>query len=465
MPSGELMQLHIGGRRSMQNVCCRSYIFVLRLAIVTSVFGCSDMLSKPSIPNGTQSPTTYLSRNGALAMSRAATEWFREYALIFTINSGLLTDELSTSGSDNKYDNRSITSDLFYGYLHQLRGQARITRGALADYASDLSPSIRGELFAFEAYAELWLADLYCSGVPLSTLDYKADFTYRSSSTTHEVYEHALVLFDSALALAEDSPGLRTLANVGKGRALLSLGQYELAATAVQNVMVTDQYRIRVLFGGAAPSYYPSFARDATVSDNEGENGLYYRTSGDPRTRSDVVNAPTSSNTWITIYFPVKYALLDSTWLPIATGVESELIKAEAALHRDQPGIWLSILNRLRTTGTYSSIETTPIGSTDTVWNAGTGGIPRLRPLQDPGTDDSRINMLFAERAAWLFVTGQRQADLRRLVREYGRDRETVYPTGIYNPQADLITQYGSSIAIKIGDPHNPYFQGCLSDD
>ena len=50
----------------------------------------------------------------------------------------------------------------------------------------------RGTLYAFEGYAELWLADFFCSGVPLSTLDYGQDFTYRAGSTTAQLYQAAI---------------------------------------------------------------------------------------------------------------------------------------------------------------------------------------------------------------------------------------------------------------------------------
>ena len=40
--------------------------------------------------------------------------------------------------------------------------------------------------------------------------------------------------------------------------------------------------------------------------------------------------------------------------------------------------------------------------------------------------------MLFEERARWLFGTGQRLGDLRRLVRQYGYDQSMVFPTGTY---------------------------------
>src|SRR5690606_40849192 len=60
----------------------------------------------------------------------------------------------------------------------------------------------------------------------------------------------------------------------------------------------------------------------------------------------------------------------------------------------------------------------------DTTWAPGEGAIlftsiggslPGLPPLEDPGTDEARVDLLFQERAYWLFLTGRRHADMRRL--------------------------------------------------
>ncbi len=53
-----------------------------------------------------------------------------------------------------------------------------------------------------------------------------------------------------------------------------------------------------------------------------------------------------------------------------------------------------------------------------------------LDPLATPGNVDDAVDQLFAERAFWLFATGHRLGDMRRLIRQYGRDPETVFPTG-----------------------------------
>jgi hypothetical protein len=154
----------------------------------------------------------------------------------------------------------------------------------------------------------------------------------------------------------------------------------------------------------------------------------------------------------------------------IAGGTEAHLIKAEAALQRNERGAWMSILNTLRTTGMYTRIDTVyanaTIRSIDTIWEAGTGGVAGLRPLTDPGTLEDRIALHFSERAAWLFVTGQRQGDLRRLVRKYRLSSDDVYPTGAY---AGLSTTgvYGADVDFPIPslERQNPLFKGCLNRD
>jgi hypothetical protein len=85
-----------------------------------------------------------------------------------------------------------------------------------------------------------------------------------------------------------------------------------------------------------------------------------------------------------------------------------------------------------------------------------------LAPLPDPGTPDTRVDLVFRERAYWLFLTGHRQGDLRRLVRWYGRDPRTVYPAGSY-PGGN--GRYGNDVdaPIPIAEQnYNPLFHGCL---
>ena len=115
------------------------------------------------------------------------------------------------------------------------------------------------------------------------------------------------------------------------------------------------------------------------------------------------------------------------------------MIQAEAALQaNDFPG-WLAILNAAR------------------AFDPSLG----LVPVADPGTPITREDLMFRERAFWLFGTGHRVGDLRRLVRQYGRDAETVFPTGAYHKNGATIGT-DVSVAIPVTERNNPNFDGCL---
>jgi hypothetical protein len=84
-----------------------------------------------------------------------------------------------------------------------------------------------------------------------------------------------------------------------------------------------------------------------------------------------------------------------------------------------------------------------------------------MAPLADPGSFDARVDLLFRERAFWLFGTGHRHGDLRRLVRQYGRNANDVFPTGPYRSGR----VYGNDITAafpRTSESRNPNYRGCL---
>jgi hypothetical protein len=407
----------------------------------------------------------------------------------FTVASGVLTDELTGAkpSLSDSLDARILdegggfsSTNQDYAQLQKLRGQVRLARGVVTTYAPDLSPAVRGQLYAWEAYAEIMLADLFCSGVPLSTVDYGQNFTYAPSSTTTQIYQHANVLLDSALALVADSADLQTLIQVGKGRALLAIGQYQQAADDVSTVPSDAAYRIRISFRpNAVSSNYIEFGFGtgySTVANREGQNGQPYISSGDPRTKADTATFIETTGT-LTIHYPSKYRTsyttqhsADSVLFTLADGVEARLIQAEAALHAGDVSTWLTTLNALRTDGSFTtapSANPDSAGVIDTTWNAGTGGVAGLKPLTDPGSPDARVNTMFAERAAWLFFTGHRLGDLRRFSRQYGRDPDSIFPTGQYLSGQSPTGLYGTDVNVPIPSTEriNPYFHGCQTRD
>ncbi len=134
------------------------------------------------------------------------------------------------------------------------------------------------------------------------------------------------------------------------------------------------------------------------------------------------------------------------TSMSVVNGIDARLIEAEAALQAGNAAGMMTSLNGLRATSVT-------MGTINYAANA-------LPPLVDPGTADARINLLFREKAFWTFSRGQRLGDLRRLIREYGRTADQVFPTGTHYRG----TTYGPDVNLPITTDEsngNPNFKGC----
>ena len=482
-------------------------LYVLAMIATVTVQGCSlnDLVDGSALPSNMKDPKVVKNAAGAIALYNDAILAFstavgwgstgeQDDAVIgsFISVSGIFTDELQVSfqrlpnafptSSHYAIDSRTVPENEVSGrlsemaarpylYLHTVRASAREAIGALHKYVPDTSRVRIGHLYAIEAVAEVLLAELYCSGIPLSTMNFESDYTLTGAISSEGVYRHALTLLDSALMYALDSPRITNLVKVTRGRALLALGDYEAAANAVASVPV--EYRYELTYSNNARSFFfrnvpcpGCVAWAVTVADRKGQNGAPYVSGNDPRTATITLSP--------TVQFPLKYATTGLSPIILSSGVEARLIEAEAALQANDTTEWLRVLNALRTSGTFT-VTTNPGNPAvqDTVWVPGTGAVlftgqlpafPGLRPLADPGADTARVSMLFAERAAWLFLTGHRQGDLRRMVRQYRRDEATVYPSGLWGPQR-LVT-YGSDVTLPAAfneQQRNPLYHGCLS--
>ena len=490
--------------------CPRMFVAV----VLGATLGCSSLAGDQQLPAGTPSPSDLHTEAGALGMRSAAVTAFQKALLTYLVESGQLTDELSNRGTKvgvlqpgpvtDPLDERILPQSLdlglgnsgrdSYGALQYARATASQAIVSLATYAPDLSPALRGELYAMDGYTELMLADLFCSGVPLSTLDFNGDYTLHAGSTTQQLYTTALAKFDTALALSDDSVRIKMLATVGKARVLVEMDSLAAAAPLAAMVPTSFTYTLPLQWENGADNVLNGTGTSgSTVSDHEGVNGLPYLSSGDPRSvATTVVDEPVA-------FFPTKYVegLTGDALVNVADGVEARLIEAEAAV-RAHNSNWLTILNTLRTDGTVAStytrtcqdgVSSCPAGVVDTTWGAGTGiglipasvradagpqctdpGSPctdtvwykGLRPLTDPGTDSARVALVIQERAYWLFITGHRQGDLRRLVRNYHWRQDGIYPRGPYFARGT--GTYGSDVNAPIPEEENanPLFHGCF---
>ncbi len=403
---------------------------------------------------------------------------------------GLFTDELEiffrtrTSApafpaSGNHFiDSRSISTvttaaiggvnNLFLA-LQTVRHQARETRNALQQFSSETPRTIIGHVYAIEAFANILLAESFCSGIPLPIVHFERDYTLTRGFSSDEIQRQALSLLDSARPLAADSARILHFIDLTRARAYGALGLYDSAASAVS--AVPDAYQYTLNYSANAMNFFLAGTQwPVSITDREGESGLDYISSRDPRTAAGLVTGP---DIVTDLWFPSKYARTGLSSVSIASGVQARLVRAEAELNRGDTAAWLATLNQLRTTGAFTvASNTTDPAVFDTTWAPGAGAshfpqpFPGLRPLSDPGSDTARVSLLFRERAFWLFLTGQRQGDLRRLVRQYRRSEHLVYPTGYWGPAQ--VAAYGTDVAFPVPVAEqelNPLYGGCLSND
>ncbi len=342
----------------------------------------------------------------------------------------------------------------FFDRLSELRNFAAQTQTGLRLYGTLLSDTLLAHAMAIEATALIMTAELYCSGVPLSRLDFNGDIVLTRGYSTEEMFTFALAKLDSAGPYAIGNTRIVGLIDVLRIRALLGLGKIQEAAAIAQRVETSFQYRLTYSkvkpnttsdttfydgkFTVASVMYGGNVDPAERISDYKGTNGLPYISSNDPR-----VTLPELSDSWAPFV--------------MASGIEARLAEAEAALQRSDPS-WLSILNALRTNCTTTDACPSPAP-------AGAGGVPGLGLLQDPGDPASKLSMLFEERAYWLFLRGFRQGDLRRRIRTYGGTVEELYPIGF--PEVGT-TAYGSMISLPVPfreQQLNSRYKGCLHND
>jgi hypothetical protein len=368
--------------------------------------------------------------------------------------SGLMADEFvlsTTPPTEQEVDQRRVFENnvsLFgiFHNLHRARAAAERAAAALREFGldPDADPGI-GEMWSLAGFTYIYFGEDYCSGVPVSQLD-GDELVFGQPQTTTQILTTAVSRFDNALnepgTLAEESQEVFYLASVGKARALLDLGDFAGAAAAASVVPTEFQYvtehddsppRLQNAIYGYSTGFLWS------VADAEGGVGLPYRTAEDPRVpfvdEEDVGLDGTTPQFTLTKYADASAPVV------VADGIEARLIEAEAQLQADDFAGMTTTLNDLRA-----------------------GADLGLLDLATPGTRDEAVDVLFAERAFWLFATGHRLGDMRRLVRPeplgYGRPVETVFPNGTYIKGGS----YGEDVnlPLPIEERNNPNFAGCL---
>jgi starch-binding outer membrane protein, SusD/RagB family len=393
-------------------------------------------------------------------------------------SSGLLTDEMHYANFTNPNlspvaadaRNGAVGSIAEYGPafgplegIVQVRAQLLIARAAIREF--EPGSGHIGLAYALAGYSEVFLAESFCAGIPLSTIIPGGGWQYSAPLTADSLLGAAEAHFDSALKYAASNDTVTSLASVGLGRTRLDRANFNGATQAVAGVPIGFVYGL-LNAGSDGPlnnsNLYSTVTSgngcpDFNVADVEGGDGLNFVSGQDPRlVLSTTVGQTCDGGTW---YYPTKFGN-PSLSIPIATGVEAQLIAAEAALYSGDAATWASNLNALRANApsTYLGVAPIPSLTTDSTTMASAA---------------EQVDVLFRERAFWLYGTGTRLGDLRRLIRQYGRDQSTVFPTGTYvggeSPNlSPPIPTYGTDVSFMIptpaaGQTPNASYQGCLS--
>ena len=375
---------------------------------------------------------------------------------------GLLTDELVDAETFNtriEVDRRAtkpINSTTLQTFQDLQRARA-MTDFVAARFRQFAPTDPRGpEVQALAGFAYVLLAEAYCNGVPTSKVNDDGTFVFGAPQSGQQILTTAVAKFDSAIASA-GAAGATTalnLARIGRGRALLDLNQPAQAAAAVAAVPSSFNYSIQHdentgRQNNAIFTFNYLEGRFA-VGDREGTNGLPFASLSDPRL--PIIDAGVGFDGETELFLTTKYPDRSAP-TPLALGVEARLIEAEAALRTGDLTTFRAKLNDARANAlTYTE-----------------DGSPNGQPLDSPppiatvpSTATAQQNLLFQERALDLFLTSHRLGDLRRLIWQYNRSPDAVFPIGPYEPTntSKAGTNFGSDVNLPIPqeEQNNPLF-------
>jgi hypothetical protein len=386
--------------------------------------------------------------------------------------SALMSDEFMNSdfqNSQNDVDARTMSPDnevSDYTRLTQARGYIRDAISAEQKYEPQKTADI-GELYMAMSFIEMTLAENFCNGLPLGAnaqgvVDYSGpDFKPRTDA---EVYDVALTHIDSALTIVGAATDVNSVAVhnalvIIKARILVDKGgQFAQAASLVGPVATSYSYLFitqassnnddsgfwtlnnsisRMSVGDSTVTYLGKTVRTLNV--------IPFASLNDPRVPIlKGTDAKLSAEDGSTPLFIQQIYKGRDDPVPMVSGLDARLIEAEAKLQANDIAGMMTILNALR-------------AAPPKIGNFQPATMPAL---PTPATKDAAIDLFFREKALWQFARGQRLSDLRRLVRQYGRAQDKVFPTGEHYKGGT----YGSDTSFPVPDAElvNPQFTGCL---
>ena len=414
---------------------------LLLAAATLPLTGCDDLLSVEDVD--VTGEDAFVDETAIPALQASAYADFVDAFEGLALYGGLLGDEWIHSGTfptRTEVDRRSI--DVTNSTVAPLFSSISRAR-AIAEFVNQRYEAVdtAGEALAERAEARslaglslVLMAEHYCAGTPISTYnpDAAEPFEFGPALTREQVLERALMWFDSAQTVAEAGSAEAWVSQLGEARALMNLGQewYDEAAALVADIptefVFLADHDAQSGQSNAIWGMNHNVGRWSAANNEAGE-GLSYLAAEDPRALwvfSGVAGFDDETPLYLSLKYPDRPA-----YTPITGGVAARLIEAEAALLENRTDDFITILNDLRADVADLMADRNYDYQTQL---AVSGIVPSLDPLTLPATQAERVDLLFQERAFWLWMTGHRLGDMRRLVRQYDRPVEQVFPSGAY---------------------------------
>jgi hypothetical protein len=387
---------------------------------------------------------------------------------------GLLADEWKSGDTfiqRDETDKRTISLDnsivtAGYRYIHRTRISANQAIDALRKYppvSAAAKTAYVAQMQWIRAYAALLSAENFCNGQPYS--DGSTGVIVQGPPLPIDSsFRRAITDADSAIATigaATDTLNTRHLlaARLLKARALMGLGgAANYAAARALAATVPTSYVYNVYFSAASVLngiwILNNSSKRYVVGDSvEGTaqivNAIPFKSAKDPRVPTtssgkafDSATPWTGQMIWLSAGTPAG----SEDPIAVLNGIDARLIEAEVALFQGDVPTWLAILNTLRTGPTQISNGLTVSGMT---------------PLVAPALTADQVSLQFREKAFWTFGRGERLGDMRRLIRQYGRTQDTVFPTGNFNPNKGGVFGTDVNLPVPQAEQNNTLFTSC----
>lgn len=392
---------------------------------------------------------------------------------------GLMADEFTTGDTFTQRietDQRSLTPEngnvqTAYRGLHLVRVGAIQARDLMRRF-----PQATGgpqewrlaEMYFVEAYVINLIAEHFCNGQPLSTVDAETAREIAGPRVpTDSLFIIAQAKIDSATTTLGTLTGtdvvrVRNALLVLRARIALNQNNPTLASTAANAVPTSYAWEQEHNLNVRTPGVWSlvNNQRRYIVSNNEGPLAMPFASAaGDPRVPSCApgtagfnqaactpgINGFPSGTTIQTRPFDsgntavpaMRYQLIwetDSRNVAVVSGLQARLYEAEA---QNRLGNFATA-----TTGSLAILNALRAAPQPYVLPGRT--LAPLAALADPATADARRDLVFREKGFWLFGTGHRFGDFRRMMRQYNMTQTQVWPNGVW--QINRVPGYGTDV-------------------